>query len=60
MAKFIVPFITSYYEYLEVEADSKEEAIEKAQDGDGQWIEHWQEFRDTLDIREEFVKEVVE
>jgi hypothetical protein len=36
MAKFIVPLITSYYEYYEIEADTPEEAVEKVKDGDGE------------------------
>jgi hypothetical protein len=34
--KFIVPLITSYYEYVRVEAESPEEAVEIAKDAGGE------------------------
>ena len=46
--KFMVPVITSYYEYLEVEADTAEEAVEKVKLGQGDWDKSDMEYRETI------------
>ena len=58
MAKYyIVPIITSYYEYMRINAESPEDAVQKVKDGDGAFVETWTEFREVLDIREDSVEE---
>lgn len=60
MPKFIVPVITSYYEYYEVTADNKFEAIAMVKDGDGEEVEPWREFREVIDIQDHAVEEVTD
>jgi len=56
MAKYIVPIITSFYEYYEVEAASVDEAVAKVKDGDGE--EHCApEFREVIDVMDDMVEE---
>lgn len=59
MAKkvYIVPIVTSYYEYERVEADSPEEAVARVKDGAGDSIEHMKEWREVTDILDDMVIE---
>lgn len=57
MPNYIVPIISSYYEYERVEADSPEEAVAKVKDGAGESIEHMMEWREVVDILDDMVIE---
>lgn len=57
MTRFIVPIITSYNEYISIEAESEKEAIELVRDGAGEEIEDLKEFRETIAIQEDMVEE---
>ena len=50
--KYIVPIITSFYEYVLVEADSPEEAVEKVKDADGEDYGK-PEFREVIAVGED-------
>ena len=57
MPNYIVPIISSYYEYERVEADSPEEAVTRVKDGAGDPIEHLTEWREVIDIMDDMVIE---
>lgn len=50
MTRYIVPLITTYYEYSSVEAENEDEAVEIVRDGGGDPIEDWMDFRETIAI----------
>ena len=49
MNRYIVPLITSYYEYIEVDAESPEDAIRRVKDAEGEDY-GTPEFREVLDV----------
>ena len=59
MSEFIVPIITSFYEYVQVTADSRDEAVEIAKDAGGTELKSMTEFREVIAIGED-AGEIVE
>jgi hypothetical protein len=55
--RFIVPIITSYYEYEAVEAESPEDAVQRCKDGEGEALEYMTEWRGVVDVLDDQVVE---
>jgi len=55
MKKFNVQVKETHYQHVEIEADSKEQAIEKVREGEGQY--GYLEYSDTHDSSEWRVEE---
>lgn len=58
--KYLVPLITSYYEYETVMAESAEDAEKLVRDGGGDPIEHMMEWRGVIDIMDDQILEMEE